>query len=105
MEARRQPDVPVLDIGDGIGAVVVRLAIPPVSGELFACRLGERSEQVHTGVAWRRAGGGGWFAVFPHVPAGDYSLLTERGEEFAPFAVFGGRVTELEVNHTGPRSG
>jgi hypothetical protein len=89
----------VLDIGGDVGAVVVRLPGDTVSGELTACRRGDPSAHFHTGVHVRDAeGGSAWVAVFPEVRAGEYSLLTDDGDdEYAPFEVVGGQVAELDL--------
>jgi hypothetical protein len=88
----------VLDIGGDIGAIIVRLPDDTPSGELTACARGNPSAHFHTGVHYRNSGGEqGWVAVFPDVKAGEYSLLTEDGQEHTPFQVVGGQVTSLEV--------
>lgn len=85
--------VPVLDIGGRFGAVLVRGSGPAPSDELWVCPRGEPGRSFHTGVHLR---GYGWFAVFPEVAAGDYSLL--KGDvETGWFAVAGGQVTMIET--------
>jgi len=42
--------------------------------------------------------------VFPTVPAGDYSLLTDDGHEHTPFTVAGGEVTSLALDAVLERS-
>jgi len=89
----------MLDIGGDIGAVVVQLADDTPTGELLACPRGRQSDHFHTGVHRRMAGASeAWVAVFPTVPAGDYSLLTDDGHEHTPFTVAGGEVTSLALD-------
>jgi hypothetical protein len=91
----------VLDIGGDVGAVIVRLPDDTPSGELMACHRGDPAAHFHTGVHLRTVDGGSaeaWVAVFPEVVAGQYSLLTDDGDEHTPFAVAGGQVTSLELS-------
>ena len=89
----------MLDIGGDIGAVLVRLAGDTPTGELLACPVGRPSDHFHTGVHRRTAGDSeAWVAVFPTVPAGEYSLLTDDGHEHTPFTVAGGEVTTLVLD-------
>lgn len=90
--------VPVLDIGGGFGAALVRGAGPPPSDELWACPSGEPGRSFHTGVHPRSEG---WFAVFPELMAGDYSLLIGIGEDQL-FAVIDGQVTTIDLPEGGP---
>lgn len=90
VDARPTP-APVLDIGAGIGAALVHLAAPPPSGEVWVCPRGAPGEAVHTGVH-RHAGG--WYALFPHLGAGHYSVL-DGPVEGTGFRVVGGEVAEI----------
>jgi hypothetical protein len=88
----------VLDIGGDVGAVCVRLPADTRSGELVACRRGNPAAHFHTGVHPRLAGdGASWIAVFPEVPSGSYSLLTDDGVEHSAFEVIGGQVALLDL--------
>lgn len=88
----------MLDIGGDVGAIIVRLPDDTPSGELMACRRGRPASHFHTGVHLRTVDGGeAWVAVFPEVVAGEYSLLTDDGEEHTSFEVTGGQVTSLDV--------
>lgn len=91
----------VLDIGGDIGALSVRLPDDTPTGELTACPRGNPAAHFHTGVHLRPVGGVGdgesaWLAVFPEVPAGEYSLLDDDAEH-TPFEVVGGQVTSLDL--------
>lgn len=89
---------PVLNIGDDVGAVLVTLTGPTANGELTACPRGEPQRHFHTGVHDRIGGDAPeYVALFPEVPAGDYSLLSPGGEEHTPFSVTGGTVTRLHL--------
>lgn len=89
----------VLDIGGDVGAVLVEFDAPPASKELFACRRNRPGEHFHTGIH-RRADDGTdtWYALFPDVPAGTYSLLDAGGVEHSPFVVVGGKVTRIAAS-------
>lgn len=89
---------PVLNIGDGFGAVLVTFTELPSEGELRACPRGEPHRHFHTGVHVDSEGATSTgVALFPEVPAGEYSLLSPDGAEHTPFTVTGGEVTRLQV--------
>ncbi len=91
----------MLDIGGDVGAVSVRLADDTSTGEIMACERGKPSQHFHTGVHLRAVGDREeWVAVFPAVQAGEYSLLTDDGNEHTPFAVVGGEVTFLALTNS-----
>jgi hypothetical protein len=88
----------MLDIGGDIGAAIVDLPDDTPSGELMACRRGRPADHFHTGVHLRTANGiTAWVAVFPAIEQGEYSLLTDDGDEHTPFTVVGGQVTSLSL--------
>ena len=90
--------VPVLDIGDGIGAVVATLGATTASGELFAEPIHEPGAHFHTGVHARHLGDEHVFvAVFVEVAEGTYRLLRDDGSEWLTLEVRSGEVTELDL--------
>jgi len=88
----------VLDIGDDVGALLVRLEDVPASGELHAEPSGRPSERFHTGVH-RRSDDGHWvaLALFPSVVAGRYDILDENMQPAATVDVSGGCVQEVDL--------
>lgn len=87
---------PILHIGGEFGALVVNLLDCTRSGELHACVRGDPSQNVHTAV--RRYEGDRthtWWAVFPELMCGEYSLLSDTGVETEPFRITGAAVTSL----------
>lgn len=89
----------VLDIGDGVGALMVRLGGDTPSGELMACPRGAPDRHFHTGVHHRVDGEtAAWVAVFPAIDEGEYSLIGDDGGEHTPFTVVGGEVTSLTLD-------
>ncbi len=92
----------VLDIGGGVGALIVYLASVPPGGELEARPRGDDSRRFHTGVHPRSSDQGAVLvAVFPEVLDGAYELLDVRGaadaQAIAEVTVHGGQVTELDL--------
>lgn len=87
--------VPVLDIGDGYGAVVAHLHHDTPSGELDICPAGDLGARFHTGVHER--GGGHYVAVFAEVRAGHYDLLDAALAPIARVEVRSGEVAEVHL--------
>lgn len=90
--------VPVLDIGDGVGAIVALLAAATTTGELFAEPVGDEGAWFHTGVHARHLDGAHvHVAVFPEVQEGRYNVLRDDGSIWRTVEVTGGAVTELDL--------
>src|SRR5262245_21803836 len=85
---------PLLDIGDGIGALVVITDLSRVGGELFA-HCPSDGKQIHTGI-WRRRLGDQQLAaaVFCELAEGTYHI---NGIEPAEVVVRGGELTEVDI--------
>jgi hypothetical protein len=91
-------EIPVLDIGGDVGALLVYLDHPTPSGELQARPLGEPDRRFHTGVHLRQLFGHRvYVALYPEVVAGVYELLDDDLVPFATVEVAGGAVSELDL--------
>jgi len=88
----------LLDIGDGIGALVVHTARAMDGVEIELARRGEHHQFVHTEVRERKLPGGSRYAgVFPAVPDGEYTLLGVGGSPARDVTVRSGQVTEVNL--------
>jgi hypothetical protein len=87
-------EVPVLDIGGDVGALIVYLPELTATGELDVQPAGRPEDRFHTGVHERQAS---WVAIFPEMVEGRYELLDDRGDLLAPVTVEGGEVRELDL--------
>jgi hypothetical protein len=91
-------DVPMLDIGGDVGAIVVRLAADTATGELYAHPEGAPDRRFHTGVHHRHLDDTTMYvAVFPEVTAGRYHLLHDDGSVWTTLDVVGGEVSEVQL--------
>jgi len=91
-------EIPVLDIGGDVGAVLVYLDHPTPSGELQARPLGEPDGRFHTGVHPRELfGRTAYVALYPEVERGTYEILDDALLPIAMVDVDGGAVTELDL--------
>jgi hypothetical protein len=88
----------VLDIGEGVGALVVH-APPVLCGvEIELTRSGSSEPVTHTEVRERRLPEGSVFAgVFSALTAGDYRLLAVGGHAGQELTIRSGRVTEVSL--------
>jgi hypothetical protein len=88
---------PVLDIGDGVGALLVLMDDDAARTELHV-RLAGRTDSVHTGV-WTRHVDDGHItaALFCELHEGIYRVLHDDGSERAEVAVKGGELSELDL--------
>jgi hypothetical protein len=98
---RRPTSQVVLDIGDGIGALIV-LAGPELLGrEVEASPRDHSWLRTHTEILERRAFGKSFFAaIFPALPAGTYTIWRseQSGDEVS---IAGGAVAELDWSGAG----
>ena len=91
----------VLDIGDGIGALIVHTTEALRGREIEASPHGHDWLRTHTAVLERRLGGRTLFAaVFPALPAGAYTIWRNdrSGDEIT---ITGGAVAELDWRTAG----
>jgi hypothetical protein len=87
-------EVPILDIGGDVGALVVYLPELTATGELDVQPTGRPEDRFHTGVHERA---GAWVAIFPEMDQGPYELLDDHGAVRALVTVTGGEVRELDL--------
>ncbi len=86
----------MLDIGDGVGALVVHAPAGWCGVEIELARRNESQPFVHTEVRERRLPEGSVYAgVFPAIVEGEYTLLPIGDEPARPVSITSGRVTEL----------
>jgi hypothetical protein len=91
----------VLDIGDGVGALIVHTTEQLRGREIEASPHGHDWLRTHTAVLERRLGGRTLFAaVFPALPAGAYTIWRNdrSGDEIT---IAGGAVAELDWRTVG----
>lgn len=94
----RPPDVAVLDIGAGTGALVIHTTAALLGAEIEVSPLGRDGERVHVGVWDRRAAGATFFtAVFPPMLAGTYNVWLPDGSGRRRVTIADGGVTEIRL--------
>jgi hypothetical protein len=95
--ARKHPEFVVLDIGEDVGALIVR-ADPQMHGvEVEISRAGEDDRRSHKEVLERSADGEPAFtAVFDALPAGTYTLWVGNVPRARGVQIAGGRIAELD---------
>jgi hypothetical protein len=85
-----------LDIGDGVGALVVHARADLCGIEIELARKHESTAFVHTEVRERQLPDGSVYAgVFPAIVEGEYTLLPFGDEPARAVTITSGRVTEL----------
>jgi hypothetical protein len=88
----------LLDIGDGVGALVVHTPSSLNGVEIEIARRGENHQFVHTEVRERVLPGGSRHAgVFPAISEGEYTLLPVGGRSAVEVTIRSGRVTEVVI--------
>lgn len=86
----------MLDIGDGVGALVVHTPAALAGAEIEIRRLGETRQLTHTEVRERRLAEGSVYAgVFPAIVAGTYNLVGIDGHADAEVTIGDGTVTQI----------
>jgi hypothetical protein len=89
----------MLDIGDGVGALVVHAAADLCGTEIELARGHESHPFVHTEVRERQLSEGSVYAgVFPAIVEGEYTLLPFGDAPARPVTIASGRVTELPMH-------
>jgi len=95
--ARRHPEFVVLEIGEGLGALVVHTDAAMHGVEIEISHAGRPRDGSHKQVLERGTPERPQFtAVFDALQAGTYSLWTEEGERRSHIEVVDGHVTELD---------
>jgi len=91
-------EIPVLDIGGDVGALLVYLDETTPSGELEAQPLGRPDARFHTGVHHRMIDGSvTHVALYPEVVHGTYEILDDELRPIATVAVEGAAVAKLDL--------
>jgi hypothetical protein len=86
----------MLDIGDGVGALVVHTPATLAGSEIEIRRPGETRQLTHTEVRERRLNEGIVYAgVFPAIVAGTYTLVGADGRPDRDVEIGDGAVTEV----------
>ena len=86
----------MLDIGDGVGALVVHTASALNGMEIELAHRGEHHQFVHTEVRERVLPEGSRYAgVFPAVADGEYTLLGAGENAAQDVSIRSGQVTEV----------
>ena len=93
------PGTVVLDIGDGVGALVVHTSSALSGVEIEIARRGETAAFVHTEVRERVLPEGSVYAgVFVALDEGDYTLLDIGDHAPRDVTIESGRVTEVQLS-------
>jgi hypothetical protein len=94
-EVRQQPVV--LDLGNGVGALVVYTDPELVGAEIEISPAGKDAERRHKQVLWRGQGGSAIAAlVYDRLPHGEYTLWQDGIARERNVRVCGGAVAELD---------
>ena len=87
----------VLDIGEGVGALVIRTTEDVRGLEIEVSPRGDDNARQHVEVHERRAGDKAVFAaVFPDLSAGEYTIWRGPDERWREVVIHGGRVEEVD---------
>ncbi|HWW09126.1 MAG TPA: hypothetical protein VNY76_02660 [Candidatus Acidoferrales bacterium] len=96
VDLSRQAGV-VLDIGDGVGALVIRTSEDLRGMEIEVSPRGDDNARQHVEVHERRVGDRAVFAaVFPGLSAGTYTIWRAPEERWGEVVIRSGRVEELD---------
>ena len=92
-------DTLVLDIGGDIGALVIVAGADLAEQEIeISPGADARTPRSHNVVHARRGGDRvAYTAVFPSVPAGEYTVWHRDGSPHARVTILGGQVTQLQL--------
>jgi hypothetical protein len=94
--ARKHPEFVVLEIGDGVGALIVHADHEMHGLEIEISPAGDDECRSHKDVLERDAGSQpAYTAVFDQLPAGTYTLWSEGVARVRGVNVAGGQIAEL----------
>jgi hypothetical protein len=97
-EAPKNLDDLILDIGQDIGALIIRASIDRDQAEVEISPVGGEQPRTHNIVRRREAPSGAVYAaVFPSVPVGDYVVWRDAATPAGTVTVLGGRVTSFRL--------
>lgn len=84
----------VLDVGGQIGALVLHTPAALAGAEIEIGRRAAGAGRTHACVRERRGGrGSGYAAIYPGLPAGDYTIWVPGGHAAGAVAITGGQIT------------
>jgi hypothetical protein len=87
----------LLDIGDGVGALIVYTSRELDGREIEVSQVGATA-RIHTVVHAREVKGRTIFAgVFPSLPEGDYTLWSDDPTRNRPLTIVSGLVAEVDL--------
>lgn len=90
----------VLDLGEGIGALIVHTSPELLGVEIEISPAGNDEERQHKQVLRRLLGPTeATVLVYDNLPEGDYTLWVEEAEPVRGIHVTGGQVAELDRRH------
>ena len=93
----------VLDIGDDIGALIIRSRSELCGRQIDVSPKGRTWQRIHTDVLERRTNGCSVFAaLFLSLPAEDYIIWGESSRPVGEITITGGQVTEIDWRHLLP---
>lgn len=85
----------LLDIGGNIGALVLHTSAELAGVEIEISRTGDDTHRSHVAVRERRGTGSvRYAAIYPALPAGDYTLWRPDGQPATRVTITGAQVTE-----------
>ena len=86
----------MLDIGGDIGALIISTPAA-MAGHEIEIGLTAGSERTHVAVRERRGPAGTRYAaIYPALPAGDYTIWDEHGRPTETVTITGGQICELD---------
>ena len=95
--ARKHPEFVVLEIGEGVGALIIHTDPEMHGQEVEISPTGRDDERSHKEVLERSQGGRPDFtAVFDWIPDGTYTLWTDGVPRARDVRVTGAQITELD---------
>jgi hypothetical protein len=87
----------VLDIGEGVGALILYTGPELRGAEIEVSLKDGDGKRVHTAIHERRVQGRIVFAgVYPDLPEGDYVIWTDDPDKSTTFTVVSGQVAEVD---------
>ncbi len=99
--ARAHPQPVVLNIGAGLGALVVHWDATRIDTPIEISPTGRDGDRHHQHILERPAGDRTFYAaVFDAIPEGTYTLCADGAARARGVAITGGRVTELNWSAT-----
>jgi hypothetical protein len=87
----------VLDIGDGVGALIIYTAAELRGREIEVTSKGANAAHIHTDVHERLVGGRTVFtAIFPALSEGEYTIWNHAPMRTTNVTIVGGQVAEVD---------